>query len=123
MKPVQTIKTGNDIVTATRSYERWLAARITVRPRDLRFKHDRMAESPFVFLRGTFYRWIQQWPDLCPALDGAPRVIAAGDVHVENFRTWRDIEGRLLWGVNDFDEAAVLPYTQDLVPLPTSPRL
>src|SRR5258708_34734966 len=110
MKPVQTIKTGNDIVTATRSYERWLAARITVRPRDLRFKHDRMAESPFVFLRGTFYRWIQQWPDLCPALDGAPRVIAAGRVHVQTFGTRRGIAGRRRWGGHALARAAALPH-------------
>src|SRR5262249_31869607 len=33
------------------------------------------------------------------------------------FGTWRDREGRLVWGVNDFDEAASLPYTVDLVRL------
>jgi hypothetical protein len=39
---------------------------------------------------------------------------------VENSGTWRDSEGRLAWGVNDFDEAAPLPYTNDLVRLATS---
>src|SRR5262249_1677420 len=34
--------------------------------------------------------------------------------------TWRDREGRLVWGVNDFDEAHPLPYTNDLVRLATS---
>jgi uncharacterized protein (DUF2252 family) len=24
---------------------------------------------------------------------------------VENFGAWRDVEGRLIWGINDFDEA------------------
>ena len=28
----------------------------------------------------------------------------------ENFGTWRDADGRLVWGVNDFDEAAVMPW-------------
>jgi len=32
-------------------------------------------------------------------------VLAVGDLHVENFGTWRDAEGRLIWGVNDFDES------------------
>jgi len=36
-------------------------------------------------------------------------VLAVGDLHVENFGTWRDAEGRLIWGVNDFDEAWRLP--------------
>lgn len=37
--------------------------------------------------------------------------------------TWRDVEGRLVCGVNDFDEAAGLPYTSDLVRLATSAGL
>jgi hypothetical protein len=50
-------------------------------------------------------------------------VLAVGDLHAENFGTWRDAEGRLAWGVNDFDEAAELPYTNDLVRLATSALL
>ena len=42
---------------------------------------------------------------------------------MENFGTWRDAKGRLAWGVNDFDEAATLPYTNDLVRLATSASL
>ena len=38
----------------------------------------------------------------------------------ENFGTWRDAEGRLIWGVNDFDEAARMPYALDIVRLATS---
>src|SRR5262249_32631358 len=37
-----------------------------------------------------------------------------------NFGTWRDTEGRLIWGVNDFDEVARKPYAIDLVRLVTS---
>ena len=43
-----------------------------------------------------------------------------GDLHVENFGTWRDAEGRLVWGVNDFDEVARMPYAVDLTRLVTS---
>jgi hypothetical protein len=46
-----------------------------------------------------------------------------GDLHVENFGTWRDIEGRLIWGINDFDEAFPMPYTNDLIRLATSALL
>jgi uncharacterized protein (DUF2252 family) len=46
-----------------------------------------------------------------------------GDLHVENFGTWRDIEGRLIWGINDFDEAWRMPYTNDLIRLATSALL
>ena len=82
-----------------------------------------MRESAFVFLRGTFYRWIQIWPDRCASLDEAPRVLGIGDLHLENFGTWRDKDGRLIWGVNDVDEACRIPYTADLVRLATSALL
>lgn len=112
-----------DIHQATRAYESWVARHARPVRADVRLKHERMAENPFVFLRGTFYRWLQRWPALCPTLTKAPRVLAVGDLHVENFGTWRDTEGRLAWGVNDVDEACRLPYTQDLVRLATSALL
>ncbi len=61
--------------------------------------------SPFAFMRATFYRWVQLWKDQCRVEAAAPSVLAVGDLHIENFGTWRDAEGRLIWGVNDFDEA------------------
>src|SRR6187200_311442 len=112
-----------DIVAATREYEDWLAARLPapVYQPDLHYKHGRMAD-PFAFFRGTYYRWAQRWAAAAGPLADAPRVLAVGDLHVENFGTWRDADGRLCWGVNDFDEADELPYTNDLVRLATSAR-
>ncbi len=108
------------ITESTRAYERWLASRMPLIAADLKAKHERMAEGVFPFLRATFYRWAQLWPANCPELDSAPKVLGIGDIHVENFGTWRDLEGRLIWGVNDFDEAARLPFTNDLVRLAVS---
>ncbi len=108
---------------ATRSYESWLARQTPVVRADLRVKHRKMAADPFTFLRGTFYRWLQLWPSVCDALLDAPRIMAIGDVHLENFGTWRDVEGRLIWGINDVDDACELPYVHDLVRLGTSARL
>jgi hypothetical protein len=105
---------------ATNDYERWLKKRIDVVEPDLQLKHEAMAGSLFAFLRATFYRWVSLWLEVCPDLAEAPRVLAVGDLHVENFGTWRDIEGRLVWGVNDVDEAARMPYALDLVRLVTS---
>jgi hypothetical protein len=112
-----------NIVKSTRRFESWLGERIPLVPADIRAKHERMAESAFPFLRATFYRWMQLWEKLCADVAVAPRVLAVGDLHIENFGTWRDIEGRLVWGVNDFDEAALLPYTLDLVRLAASTML
>ena len=108
---------------ATRVYERWLRRHIALVDEDLDLKHTRMAEGVFPFFRATFYRWAETWADLCPELATAPTVLAVGDLHVENFGTWRDADGRLIWGVNDFDEAYPLPYTNDLLRLATSAHL
>ncbi|MGO9096070.1 MAG: DUF2252 family protein [Bryobacteraceae bacterium] len=108
---------------ATANYEAWLRRQLTIVEADRELKHQRMAEGPFPFLRATFYRWAQLWPKLCKDLAAAPSCLAVGDLHVENFGTWRDAEGRLIWGINDFDEAWPLAYTNDLVRLAASALL
>ena len=108
------------IQKATSRYEEWLAQELTIIQPDLTLKHQQMAEAVFPFLRATYYRWAQIWPEVCGDLAAAPEVLGVGDLHVENFGTWRDSEGRLIWGINDFDEAWRLPYTNDLVRLAAS---
>src|SRR6266576_4873883 len=108
------------IVEATARYEAWLAERVPLVKADLAHKHRAMSAGIFPFLRATFYRWATRWRALAGDVAAAPTVLAVGDLHVENFGTWRDAEGRLVWGVNDFDEAWPLPYTNDLVRLATS---
>jgi uncharacterized protein (DUF2252 family) len=112
-----------NIVESTERYESWLGRRTPLVGPDLDLKHREMAAEPFRFLRATFYRWCELWPEVCPEAAGAPAVLAVGDLHVENFGTWRDVEGRLVWGVNDFDEVCPMPYTIDLVRLATSAHL
>jgi uncharacterized protein (DUF2252 family) len=112
-----------NIVQATRSYETWAQKHIDLVDADLELKHDKMAEAPLPFLRATFYRWAPLWRELCADLSDAPTLLAVGDLHIENFGTWRDAEGRLVWGVNDFDEAFPMPYVSDLVRLAVSALL
>jgi len=108
---------------ATNRYERWLESHLHILQEDLAVKHDQMRLAVFPFLRATYYRWAQIWEDICADSARAPKALAVGDLHVENFGTWRDIEGRLIWGVNDFDETWTLPYTNDLIRLATSALL
>ncbi len=108
---------------ATAQYEEWISGELEIVPEDLERKHEFMREGIFPFLRATFYRWAQLWPEVCPECDDAPRLLATGDLHVENFGTWRDAEGRLVWGINDFDEVCRMPYTVDLVRLAASAHL
>ena len=78
-----------DILTATRDFEIWLARRVPIVRQDLALKHALMAEASFPFFRATFYRWLQHWPEHCSDLARAPSLLAVGDLHVENFGTWR----------------------------------
>jgi hypothetical protein len=110
------------IVESTHDYEVWLGAQIPLVTDDLAAKHTSMGDKRNVlpFFRATFYRWAEQFPRCCPEAMEAPSVLGVGDVHLDNFGTWRDAEGRLVWGVNDFDEAVVLPFTNDLVRVATA---
>src|SRR5260221_4543028 len=123
MKTPRPAAAKSDIAMATRRYEAWVARQTPPVADDFALKHARMATTPFFFLRASFYRWAQRWPKVCPALAEAPHRLAVGDLHIENFGTWRDSEGRLVWGINDFDEAFPMPYTNDLVRLATSALL
>jgi hypothetical protein len=108
---------------STATYEKWLSEQLEIIPEDLAHKHHLMREAVFPFFRATFYRWAQLYPEVCPECSEAPELLAVGDLHVENFGTWRDIEGRLIWGMNDFDEVSRMPYTIDLVRLAASAHL
>ena len=112
-----------NIESATASYEGWMRSCTAVVSSGLRSKHEQMKESPFQFFRGTFYRWAQLWPSICAELCDAPKVLAVGDLHVNSFGTWRDAEGRLCWGVDDFDESYPLAYTNDIVRLAASLKI
>src|SRR5579863_8062854 len=112
-----------NIEKATQKYEAWLGEQMPLIAADLTLKHRLMRDAPFPFLRATFYRWAQTFPTVCGQCMDAPRVLGVGDLHVENFGTWRDCEGRLVWGINDFDEACRLPYAVDLVRLAVSAML
>jgi hypothetical protein len=109
-----------NIRQATTSYEKWIASCIPLDRHALSFKHKQMTLGLFPFLRATFYRWVQIWREVAGDAAVAPSLLAVGDLHLENFGTWRDMEGRLIWGINDFDEVYSMPYSMDLVRLATS---
>jgi hypothetical protein len=112
-----------NIQEATALYEQWMGQQIDVVESDIAYKHQKMALAPFPFMRATYYRWAKTWQSACPELASAATVLSVGDLHLENFGTWRDAEGRLIWGVNDFDEAYPMPWPADLIRLATSALL
>lgn len=112
-----------NIVEATKAYEKWAGGQVRLIADDLNHKHQAMAESPVAFLRATYYRWVETFPQVCESAAATPVVWSVGDLHIENFGLWRDAEGRTVWGINDFDECDRLPYANDLIRLATSAHL
>ncbi|MET9360945.1 DUF2252 domain-containing protein [Streptomyces sp. NPDC006632] len=93
-------------------------------PAAFQVKFRRMAASAFAFYRGTaclFYSDLEKERHGGPYLDEQTgRVWIHGDLHAENFGTYMDANGRLIFNVNDFDEAYVGPFTWDLKRLAAS---
>ncbi|MEU1292179.1 DUF2252 domain-containing protein [Streptomyces sp. NPDC005840] len=87
-------------------------------PAAFRVKFRKMAASAFAFYRGTaclFYHDLEAERRGGPFQDErTSRVWIHGDLHAENFGTYMDSNGRLVFNVNDFDEAYVGPFTWDL---------
>ncbi|WP_329391036.1 DUF2252 domain-containing protein [Streptomyces sp. NBC_01351] len=87
-------------------------------PAAFQVKFRKMAASAFAFYRGTaclFYADLERERHGGPYLDERTgRVWIHGDLHAENFGTYMDANGRLVFNVNDFDEAYVGPFTWDL---------
>jgi uncharacterized protein (DUF2252 family) len=87
-------------------------------PGAFQVKFRKMAASAFAFYRGTaclFYNDLENELKGAPYLDErTSRVWIHGDLHAENFGTYMDSEGRLVFNVNDFDEAYVGPFTWDI---------
>ncbi|MFD1938929.1 DUF2252 domain-containing protein [Nonomuraea mangrovi] len=81
-------------------------------------KFRKMAGSAFAFYRGSaavFYADMTGGFADDSYLDGPTgRVWIHGDLHAENFGTYMNASGVLVFNVNDFDEAYVGPYTWDL---------
>lgn len=87
-------------------------------PAAFRRKFRKMAASPFAFYRGSaclFYADLAEgFADQSYLDEATSRVWIHGDLHAENFGTYMNASGVLVFNVNDFDEAYVGPYVWDL---------
>lgn len=99
-----------------RAFRLAISAMGAVEPDAIRKKFRKMARDPASFYRGSatlFYADLDGLP--APWLDErTSRVWIQGDLHVENFGSYMNSAGVLVFDVNDFDEAYVGPFTWDL---------
>ncbi|MGN8084810.1 DUF2252 family protein [Ralstonia sp. 22086] len=83
-------------------------------PERLTRKLDAIAADPFSFFRGTNNLYAASLADAA-LLHDAPRTLVCGDLHLENFGSFKGDNGLVYFDMNDFDEALAAPFTVDLV--------
>jgi uncharacterized protein (DUF2252 family) len=91
-------------------------------PVRLAMKYRNMRTSAFVYLRATCHLFPRQMSEV-KLLGRAPAVWSCGDLHLENFGSYKGDNRLTYFDINDFDEAALIPASWDMVRLLTSLRL
>ena len=104
------------VVDAVASIQRFNAGR---EPERLALKYRAMRASPLAFLRGSCHLFNERLPgdDL---LRAAPPAWVCGDLHLENFGSYRGDNRLVYFDIDDFDESALAPCSWDLLRLATS---
>lgn len=88
-------------------------------PERLAMKYAKMAQSPFILLRGACHLFYDTLPD-SPLFRDAPLAWCCGDLHFENFGSYKGDNRLVYFDINDYDEAALAPVTWDIIRLLTS---
>lgn len=88
----------------------------------LRLKDGLLRANPLSFLRGTAFLFWDDWPGLSDADEG-PAAWACGDLHAENFGSFKGLNRLVYFDINDFDEACLAPASWDVARLLTSLRV
>jgi uncharacterized protein (DUF2252 family) len=88
-------------------------------PERVALKYKAMSKDAHAFFRGSCHLFYEDWPQN-HRLDSAPLVWACGDLHIENFGTYRGDNRLLYFDIADCDEAILAPCTWDLARLLTS---
>lgn len=99
-----------------RSFTDHYADLIANDPSAWRGKFRKMAETAFAFYRGSaplFYADVSRQKDPFQN-ERTGRVWIQGDLHAQNFGTYMNSRGVLVFDVNDFDESYVAPFTWDV---------
>jgi uncharacterized protein (DUF2252 family) len=88
-------------------------------PEILPRKYASLRKNAFTFFRGTCHLFYQDLPtNFTKSI--APFVWICGDLHLENFGTYKGDDRQIYFGINDFDEGVLAPCTWDLARLVTS---
>lgn len=88
-------------------------------PQYTAFKYRAMAKDAFTFYRGTAHVFYE---DLVHAntLPASPLAWICGDLHLENFGSYKGDNRLVYFDINDFDESLLAPAAFDLIRMATS---
>ncbi len=89
-------------------------------PELIKLRMQRMAASPFAFLRGAAV--VMAW-DLSRTKTSGLDVVIDGDCHVDNFGLFGTPQDEVVLDLNDFDETTIGPWEYDLRRLAASINL
>lgn len=82
-------------------------------------KYAAMRINAFTFLRGTCHLFYTGWPTGA-MFDQSPTAWISGDLHVENFGSYKGDNRLTYFDVNDFDESVLAPAAWETVRFLTS---
>lgn len=88
-------------------------------PELLKLKYKKLATDPFSFFRGTCHLFYEDFPQNS-LMNLAPLTWICGDLHLENFGSYKGDNRLVYFDINDFDESVLAPCTWDLVRFVTS---
>lgn len=88
-------------------------------PQRLERKLSLMRDNLFSFYRGSCHLFTERLAATRPGLD-EPLAWSSGDLHIENFGSYRGDNGLVYFDINDFDEAALAPVSWEIIRLGSS---
>jgi uncharacterized protein (DUF2252 family) len=88
-------------------------------PQLLAIKYAKLRANVFAFFRGTCHLFYDRLPNN-DLFKHSPLVWSCGDLHLENFGSYKGDNRLVYFDINDFDEAALAPAGWDLVRMLTS---
>ncbi len=100
-------------------YERIIAFNKDRLPDMVKLKYKGMAENIYRFYRGTCHLFYE---DICKAtaLPPSPTTWICGDLHLENFGSYKADNREVYFDLNDFDEALLAPCMWEVARMITS---
>ncbi|MBS0446944.1 MAG: DUF2252 family protein [Proteobacteria bacterium] len=102
---------SSDALDVVREIARFNAGR---EPERLALKLKRMRADAFAFFRGSNHLYCRRLAE-DGSLPKAPAVWSCGDLHVENFGSYKGDDRLVCFDINDFDDALLAPASWDVV--------